>query len=135
MPYDTDVSPLKLKAPLPRDLFSTQAEEAAKRCVATKNSNAASQIRRFYDELAMWAEQVMRAPAAERENRFREVEPYIQMLRAKAAYALSRKLITEEFNQFIRSLVSSIDSPESLENGKLFFEAFLGFKKCFDSLH
>lgn len=122
-------TPFKLKAPLPRDLFSAQAEEAANRCSFNKDINKSSQIRRFYDELSMYSDLVKQLPADRQAERFREIEPYIQMLKAKAAYARGRKLIDENFEGLVRNLVDSIDSPESLENGKLFFEAFLGFRK------
>ena len=123
---------LQLEAPLPRDLFSTQAEEAAERCASRADCNKSTQIRRFYDELVMWAEDVAKVPEAERSARFAEVEPYIQMIQAKAAYAFARKLVDESFLSLIKELISRIRTPESLENAKLFFEAFLGFKKFYE---
>lgn len=123
----------RLTAPLPRNLFSDQAEEAAQRCsCAGGNRNKSAQIRRFYDELVMWSELVQQEAAENREARFREVEPYIQMLRAKAAYAKGRDLIDDNFRELLERIVRNINSPESLENGKLFFEAFLGFKKYYE---
>ena len=80
----------------------------------------------------MWAEDVAKVPEAERSARFAEVEPYIQMIQAKAAYAFARKLVDESFLSLIKELISRIRTPESLENAKLFFEAFLGFKKFYE---
>lgn len=121
---------LKLTPPLASDIFSTQAEEAAKRCSITKDRNKSAQIRRFYDELVLWADQVR--TAEDREAKFGEVAPFIQMLCAKAAYAEARKLIDSNFHEFLKAILNEIKSPESLENGKLFFEAFLGFRKYYE---
>lgn len=118
---------LKLEPPLERDLFSRQAELAARKCRSSKTENKSTQIRRFYDELVLWHEQVKTAP--DPEAKFREIEPYLQMLWAKAAYAKARGLIDKEFYDLVKELLEGIKGPVSLENGKLFFEAFLGFRK------
>lgn len=125
-PVEWTVS-LKLDPPLASDLFSRQAELAARKCRSSKTENKSTQIRRFYDELVLWHEQVKTAP--DPEAKFREIEPYLQMLRAKAAYARARKLIDEYFLVLVNALLDGIKGPASLENGKLFFEAFLGFRK------
>lgn len=123
---------LKLTPPLAKDLFSAQAEAAAKRCQAVKDKNKRTQIRRFYDELALWADAVR--TAEDRDAKFAEVMPFIQMLQAKAAYAQARKLIDQEFHDLMKALLNEIKSPESLENGKLFFEAFLGYKTYYEEV-
>lgn len=93
--------------------------------------NTSSQIRRFYDELVMWNERVL--TAKDPEAKFTEVAPYIQMLCAKCAYAKGRKLIDETFDTLLSDLISQIKTPETLKRAKLFFEAFLGFKKAIES--
>lgn len=120
---------LILKAPLPPDLFSRQAEQAAKLCCG-RDVNKSSQIRRFYDELVLWHDQVRSSGDAG--AKFEEVRPYVQMLRAKVAYANARGLVDAQFKTIFDELINGIDSPESLENAKLFFEALLGFKKYFE---
>ncbi|WP_295405666.1 type III-A CRISPR-associated protein Csm2 [uncultured Thiocystis sp.] len=66
--------------------------EIAKRCAVTigenQKRNKPSQLRRFYDELVMWAEKAKQHP-----ERFEEYRPFILMLNAKAAYADGRELV------------------------------------------
>ena len=121
---------LKLEPPLERDLFWEQAKLQAQECRSSRTTNKSTQIRRFYDELVLWYEQVKTAP--DPKAKFREIEPYLQMLRAKAAYAQARGLIDESFCKLVNALLDGIKDPASLENGKLFFEAFLGFRKFFE---
>lgn len=120
---------LRLEAPLEADLFSTQAEQCAVRC-RSRNKNATAQIRRFYDELLLWNDQVQ--IAADKQSKFEEVYPYIQMLRAKVAYARARRLVDDNFQDIFEELIGKIRSPQSLENAKLFFEAMLGFRKYYE---
>ncbi len=112
-------------------LISVKAREAAEACSRGKAVNTSSQIRRFYDELVMWNERVL--TAKDPEAKFTEVAPYIQMLCAKCAYAKGRKLIDETFDTLLSDLISQIKTPETLKRAKLFFEAFLGFKKAIES--
>lgn len=138
MVYSSDsssVSPtefkLRLEDQLEADIFSTQAEKAARLCCWSKSEvNKSTQIRRFYDELVLWNDQVR--SAADKQSKFNEVCPYIQMLRAKVAYAHARKLVDDNFKMIFEELVTKVRSPQSLENAKLFFEAMLGFKKYFE---
>ena len=72
------------------ELYADTAEEAARCCRSTK-CNKQAQLRRFYDELVMWHEKVFNKQTAEEQEKcFRELLPFIQMMRAKAAYAQSR---------------------------------------------
>lgn len=114
------------------DLFAEQAEYAASRC-KDKKLNKPAQLRRFYDELVMWHDKVFAAKTAEeRLERFKKVEPFIQMMRAKASYALGRALITRDFFDLLNDLIKQIQSPESLKRAKLFFEAFIGYMKFYE---
>ena len=115
-------------------LFSDDARQAAQSCAA-KEINKSTQLRRFYDELVMWHDKVYakQDPAA-RKLVFEQVRPYIQMLRAKVAYAMGRRLINENFRSLFDSIVGQIQTVEDLRNARLFMEAFMGFKKYFEEL-
>lgn len=113
-----------------RTLFSDDALKAAEAC-QDKNQNKSSQLRRFYDELVMWQEKVFAGNAGKetRQERFDDCLPYIQMMRAKVAYAEGRKLVNNAFSVMFDNLIKQIDSPETLKTARLFLEAFMGFKK------
>lgn len=116
--------------PLPRDLFSEIALQAAKYISQTAGKNTTSQIRKFYDELVMWRDKVYRVDRMEdREKIYRSIEPFIQMLQAKVAYAKGRGLVDENFECLFRHMIKEIKSINSLNHAKLFFEAVLGFRK------
>ena len=55
------------------------------------------------------------------------------MMRAKAAYAQGRKLIDQNFRDLFNNLICEIKSPQTLHAAKIFFEAFLGFQRYFES--
>ena len=84
------------------DLFSEKAERAAETVsAAAKEINKASQLRRFYDELVMWQEKVGNDVA-----RFNESEPFIRMLKAKAAYAKGRGHVDANFRALFDRLIN-----------------------------
>ena len=121
------------------DLYADQAQRAANACNTGKNGpNASSQLRRFYDELVMWHDKVFaKKTPQEQDEAFQKCLPFIQMLRAKAAYARGRKangktLIDETFYQLFDNLIQQIGKPETLKRARLFMEAFLGYKKYFE---
>lgn len=121
------------------DLYADQARRAADACNHGKNgSNASSQLRRLYDELVMWYDKVFaKKTPQEQEEAFQKYLPFIQMLRAKAAYSRGRKangktLIDETFYQLFDNLIRQIGKPENLKRARLFMEAFLGYKKYFE---
>ena len=125
-----DTKDIQLKDPLNPRLFSDVAERAAAACTSRSEANKSSQLRRFYDELVLLNDRVQRSENAEEE--YVRVAPYVQMLRAKAAYAKGRKLIDEQFYERFKVLIQQVDSKETLKRAKLFFEAFLGFKKALE---
>lgn len=142
------LSAIGFKKPLRTDLFSVVASDYAqevfidgckgkdgnviyKNGLPEQQKNKSSQLRRFYDELVMWYERVQfeRTPA-EREAKYQEVAPFIQMLVAKAAYANGRKHIDDTFEQMFSHVIRQISDADSLRNAKLFMEAFMGFYKA-----
>lgn len=126
------VSDVQLKS-IPKTLFSNIAEDKA-RTIAEAGAgkkNKSTQLRRFYDELVMWFERVHfeRTPA-ERQQKYEEVAPFIQMLVAKVAYAKGRDHVDECFETLFAHLIRQISDADSLRNAKLFMEAFMGFYKA-----
>ncbi|MCL1824420.1 MAG: type III-A CRISPR-associated protein Csm2 [Betaproteobacteria bacterium] len=118
---------------IPPNLFSDIAKEKAATVHAAGEGkkNKSTQLRRFYDELVMWFEKVHfeRTPK-DRQAKYEEVAPFIQMLVAKAAYAKGREHVDECFETLFSYLISQINDAESLRNAKLFMEAFMGFYKA-----
>ena len=126
-----DLSKVVLKAtadrPLDPELFSGIAERTAKTIGAEGNrAPKPSQVRKFFDELVMWEERTRQD-----ESRFPEYLPFIRMLNAKAAYAEGRGHVTQDFVNLMNHGLRQVDSPDTLRNFKLFFEAFLGFYKLY----
>lgn len=115
--------------PVSADLFSDKALEAARLCT-NKLCNKPAQLRRFYDELVMWHDKVFAIKTPEGQlEKFKALEPFIQMIRAKAAYAKGRKLIDDAFYELINEMIRQVRTPAQLKTAKLFFEAFLGYMK------
>ena len=127
-PPPLDTSGIVLKppggGPLNPTLFDEIAAGVAKTLAGNGDRNKPAQIRQFYDELVMWEEKVQQSP-----DRFAEFLPFVRMLNAKAAYALGRRHVDDNFLKFIGDCVRQVDNPATLRNFKLFFEAFLGFYK------
>lgn len=118
---------------IPPTLFSDIAQEKARTVHEGRgrDNNKSTQLRRFYDELVMWFEKVQfeRTPK-EREAKYTEVAPFIQMLVAKVAYARGRGHVDDNFEKLFAHLIRQISDAESLKHAKLFMEAFMGFYKA-----
>ena len=109
------------------NIFSDIAEAAAKH-ISSPNQNKASQIRKFYDELAMWDEKIHRNKAE-----YDKSAPFIHMLKAKVAYAKGRGHVDANFVAIFNHLIDQISDPQSLRHAKLFFEAMLGYRKAYET--
>lgn len=125
MPYD-----LKTAPPV-ATLFSEDAEAFAKKLDDSANAdrggkekNKSTQIRRFYDELVGWQDRI-----GDDEEKFNQYVAFIKMLNAKAAYAHGRNLVTPDFVTWFKECIQQVDSPQTLRNFRLHFEAVLGFLK------
>jgi len=101
-------------------LLTKRAQELAREIYESRISK--SQIRNFYDKILEYRDKVVKE-----KKDFEEVKPFIKMLISKAEYAKGRKVITQEFAQFIKSGVDQIESKEDLKRFQLFFEAMFGF--------
>lgn len=95
-------------------------DEVAREWAAAVGRTKKSQIRNFYDK-------VLELEKEAQIKEFSEVLPFVKMLNSKVAYGISRKVVSSEFQEMIKSCIDQVDSPEKLKVFKLFFEAVLGF--------
>lgn len=109
------------------EIFSSIAEATAQRIKANNKANKTTQLRKFYDELAMWNDRVQ--TAKDRTEKYRELEPFIKMLKAKVAYAQGRGYVDANFSKDFNQCIDEIKSAETLRDAKLFMEAVMGYCK------
>ncbi|MGI6681145.1 MAG: type III-A CRISPR-associated protein Csm2 [Bdellovibrionota bacterium] len=115
-------------------LFSDVAEGKAK-CIADDRKKSAkdidkqSQIRKFFDELLKYNDIVNNSD--NKEAKFDECLPLVNMIVAKAAYARGRNLISINFYNFLKNIIGQIKDYKDLKNATLFFESFIAFYKFY----
>jgi CRISPR-associated protein Csm2 len=105
-------------------LYSDIAEQNARLVGADTNKNKPSQLRRFYDELVMLQDKV-----GSSSERFDEQQPFIQMLKAKVAYAKGREKVDDNFALLLGRVVDESKDAGRLKQARLFMEAFMAFYK------
>lgn len=110
------------------EIFSDIAQRAAQYIKQGSSVNKTTQLRKFYDELAMWNDRVQLA-REDKEGKFKELVPFIKMLKAKAAYARGRKHIDDKFLEVFNRCIDQANNAETLRDAKLFMEAVMGFCK------
>ena len=110
------------------EIFSDIAQRAAKHIKTNKNVNKTTQLRKFYDELAMWNDRVQLV-RENKQGKFQELMPFIKMLKAKVAYAEGRKNVDKNFSDIFNRCIDQISNVETLRDAKLFMEAVMGFCK------
>lgn len=110
------------------EIFSDIAQRAAKHIKTNKNVNKTTQLRKFYDELAMWNDRVQLV-RENKQGKFQELMPFIKMLKAKVAYAEGRKHVDKSFSEVFNRCIDQINNVETLHDAKLFMEAVMGFCK------
>jgi CRISPR-associated protein Csm2 len=122
-----DVTRIRFGEKIAATLYSDVAEATAKE-VATqlggRDVNKGTQLRRFYDELVM-----MQGKVGNSAEDFLAQEPYIQMIKAKVAYAMGRKKVDANFDKLLRHVIDEAKDHKSLAQAKLFMEAFMAFYK------
>lgn len=106
------------------DLFSAVAQDTAKTLAENRKSNKPTQLRKFYDEIVMWENRATMHP-----DKFEEYLPFIRMLNAKAAYALGRKLVDQNYVTLLSHCLKQVNDDKTMRNFKLFMEAMMGFYK------
>ena len=110
------------------EIFSDIAQRAEKHIKTNKNVNKTTQLRKFYDELAMWNDRVQLV-RENKQGKFQELIPFIKMLKAKVAYAEGRKHVDKSFSEVFNRCIDQINNVETLRDAKLFMEAVMGFCK------
>jgi len=110
------------------EIFSDIAQRAAQYIKSNKNVNKTTQLRKFYDELAMWNDRVQLV-RENKQGKFQELIPFIKMLKAKVAYAEGRKHVDKSFSEVFNRCIDQINNVETLRDAKLFMEAVMGFCK------
>lgn len=123
-----NINEIKFGENKPNEIFSDIAQRAAQYIKENKNVNKTTQLRKFYDELAMWNERVQLA-RENKEEKFQELMPFIKMLKAKVAYARGRKHIDEHFLEVFNRCIDQANNVATLRDAKLFMEAVMGFCK------
>jgi CRISPR-associated protein Csm2 len=98
------------------------------RVVQNKDANKPAQIRKFYDELCMWAEKTQSADDLQKNL------PFIKMMNAKVAYARGRDLVDDKFMSWFSCCMAQMKAADdaglaALQTFRTLFEAFLGFYK------
>lgn len=96
--------------------------------VSAKDANKPTQIRKFYDEVCMWAEKTRTSADLEKNLAF------IKMVNAKVAYARGRELVDDKFVEWFSFCLAQIKSADEIglaafQNFRTLFEAFMGFYK------
>lgn len=123
---------IKLGTSISPKLYSDIAEKYAREISESGDPrerdrlNKPSQLRRIYDELIL-----LQTRVGSSTERFEQLLPFIQMLKAKAAYARGRKKITTEFESMLRTLVDQVIDIATLAQAKLFLEAFMAYYKVY----
>ena len=114
-------------------LFSKKAEEKAIALSneASGNLNKITQIRKFYDEVVRLDMVAKARDAKKTEGEWNNILPLVHMLVAKAAYANGRKLVSDQFLNFIKGSVNQVEKPDDLTVFANFFEAFMGFYRLY----
>jgi CRISPR-associated protein Csm2 len=107
-------------------LYSDIAEKTAKEVAADRGRNKPSQLRRFYDELVM-----LQGKVGSSQELFEQQQPFIQMLKAKVAYAKGRDKVDENFVSLLGCVVDQSKGPSTLKQARLFMEAFMAFYKVY----
>ncbi len=119
----------KIDALLYADIAHGAADTIAKS--GKREQNKLTQLRRFYNELCLWNEKINgTGTPEERAHRYAELVPLVKMLKAKVAYAGGRGHIDKNFEKLFCHLIDQVKDAKTLEQAKLFMEAFMGFYKA-----
>ena len=88
-----------------------------------------NQIRNFYDKVLEFYDAIFVNEKKEekRDEKYKELEPFIKMLNSKIEYAKGRKVAKGAFVDFMKKGINEIKNKEDLKNFKLLFEAVIGF--------
>jgi CRISPR-associated protein Csm2 len=126
-PPSIDVSRIVFGGQIDAKLYSEIAEAAAKAVAGGERNprNKPSQLRRFYDELVALQDKARDAES------FGQQLPFIQMLRAKVAYAKGRDKVDDQFVSLLNRVVDQARDAATLKQARLFMEAFMAYYKVY----
>ena len=65
--------------------------------------------------------------------KFEEQRPFIQMLKAKVAYAKGREKVDDNYRSLLCHVVDQTVDVETLRQARLFMEAFMAYYKVYRS--
>lgn len=115
------------------DLFSAYAKKIAALLGRDNQKNSPSQVRRFYDQLVRYYDEVRFQPSPEKKTAALERSlPYILMLESRVHEAFAKEKVDQNFKLFIDSCIGQLRSSPTFETLKIFktlFEAVVGFYK------
>lgn len=119
---------IRLGAQINPRLYSDIADSYAQRVAnsGAREENKPSQLRRIYDELVL-----LQTRVGNNAERFEQMHPFIQMLKAKVAYAKGRKKVSSEFEGMLKTLIDQVTDVATLAQAKLFLEAFMAYYKVY----
>lgn len=90
------------------------------------NRTKKTQARNFYDKILELQKQIQ-------EDGFDSVYPFIKMLNSKVAYGVSRRVVSNEFQDMMTQGLQQINNDDrgekTFKHFQLFFEAVLGYFK------
>ena len=115
---------------LDKNLYNQKAEKIANilASVRGKDINSYTQIRRFYDEVVEFFDEI--DTSSNKQEAFKLREPLILMLNSKVSYAKGRKKVDKNFVDFINFSLQQVKDVDSFKTFKLFFEAVMGFLRA-----
>jgi CRISPR-associated protein Csm2 len=136
-PTSNDISTLcqfELNAIAPHmNLFSANAKKIADLLGREHQKNSPSQLRRFYDQLVRYYDEIRFQPTLDHKMRALEKSmPYILMLESRVHEAYAKEKIDGNFKMFIDTCIAQLRASPTFETLKIFktlFEAVVGFYK------
>ncbi|MDD3596350.1 type III-A CRISPR-associated protein Csm2 [Sulfuricurvum sp.] len=115
------------------NLFSANAKKIADLLGREHKKNSPSQLRRFYDQLVRYYDEIRFQPTPEQKLRALEKSmPYILMLESRVHEAHAKEKIDGNFKLFIDTCIAQLRVSPTFDTLKIFktlFEAVVGFYK------
>lgn len=102
-----------------------EAQKAARSFFDDQPKLAASQLRKFYNDVKAMERQWRNSGGDE--EAFALILPLFKLLKAKSHYALKRKVIPAAFRDWLCEHVDSVNSARDFRAFLLHFEAVVGF--------
>jgi len=115
------------------NLFSANAKKIADLLGREQQKNSPSQLRRFYDQLVRYYDEIRFQPTPEQKmGALKKSMPYILMLESRVHEAYAKEKIDGNFKIFINACIAQLRVSPTFETLKIFktlFEAVVGFYK------